>query len=60
MWRQDGYKISAGEYASYAGASSTPPATANNQYGPEVVGVNKAAAPGIQVFPGFQPSNALI
>jgi len=51
-WRQDGYEITEGEFASYAGASSNPPATALNQFG----GI---AASGIQVFPGFRPENAV-
>jgi iron complex outermembrane receptor protein len=51
-WRQDGYKITPGEFASYAGPTTTPPATAPNQYG-------GTPAAGIQVFPGFQPSNAV-
>jgi iron complex outermembrane receptor protein len=52
MWREDGYKITAGEYASYAGPTTMPPATEPNQYG-------GTPAAGIQVFPGFQPANAL-
>jgi iron complex outermembrane receptor protein len=52
MWRQDGYKITAGEYASYAGPTTMPPATEPDQYG----GTPPA---GIQVFPGFQPVNSV-
>lgn len=49
--RQDGYQIIAGDFASWANGPDDDPTTAfPNQYG----GV---AAPGIQVFPGFRPSN---
>jgi iron complex outermembrane receptor protein len=51
-WREDGYKITPGEFASYAGPTTTPTATAPNQYG-------GTPAAGIQVFPGFQPTNAV-
>lgn len=50
-YRQDGYQIEAGEFASYANGPDDDPATAfPDQYG-------DPAAPGIQVFPGFRPSN---
>jgi iron complex outermembrane receptor protein len=51
-YRQDGYKITEGEFASYAGPTTTPPATEPNQFG-------GTPAAGIQVFPGFQPANAV-
>jgi iron complex outermembrane receptor protein len=52
MWRQDGYEITPGQYESYAGPTTSPPATQPDQYG----GTPPA---GIQVFPGFQPANAV-
>jgi len=51
-WRRDGYEIVEGEFASYAGPTTNPPANAPNQYG-------GTPAAGIQVFPGFQPANAV-
>jgi iron complex outermembrane receptor protein len=51
-WREDGYKITPGVFASYAGPTTIPPATELNQYG-------GTPAAGIQVFPGFQPVNAV-
>jgi iron complex outermembrane receptor protein len=51
-WRQDGYEIEAGQYDSYAGPTTTPPANEPDQYG-------GTPAAGIQVFPGFQPVNAV-
>jgi len=52
MWRQDGYELSAGEEASWVGPTTTPAANQPNQYG-------GTPAAGIQVFPGFQPVNAV-
>ena len=52
MLREDGYQITPGVFASYAGPTTTPPATVPDQYG----GTPPA---GIQVFPGFQPVNAV-
>ncbi len=52
MVREDGYQIAPGVFASYAGPTTTPPATVPDQYG----GTPPA---GIQVFPGFQPVNAV-
>jgi len=60
-YRQDGYEIRAGEFASWANGpldDDDPTTTADaaaafpNQYG-------GTGAPGIQVFPGFRPSNSL-
>lgn len=51
-FRRDGYKIDAGDYPSYAGPTTSPPATELNQYG-------GPGAAGIQVFPGFRPENAV-
>jgi iron complex outermembrane receptor protein len=52
QWLRDGYMITPGEFASYAGPTTTPAANAPNQYG-------GTPAAGIQVFPGFQPANAV-
>jgi iron complex outermembrane receptor protein len=50
-WRQDGYEIQAGQPSSYVNGPDDDPNTApTNQYG-------GPSAPGIQVFPGFRPSN---
>ena len=52
MWREDGYKLTPGEEASWIGPTTTPAANEPNQYG-------GTPAAGIQVFPGFQPVNAV-
>lgn len=50
-YRRDGYQIEAGDFASYANGPDDDPNTAF----PDRNG--DPAAPGIQVFPGFRPSN---
>jgi iron complex outermembrane receptor protein len=52
MWREDGYKLTPGEEASWIGPTTSPSSSEPNQYG-------GTPAAGIQVFPGFQPVNAV-
>ena len=71
MWRQDGYELSEGEFASWATGleddndPSTPPSACVPNGGPNPTDApfcnqyGSDGAAGIQVFPGFQPANAL-
>jgi len=49
--RRDSYEIEAGEFASYANGTNDQQTTAN------LAQSGKPGAPGIQVFPGFRPTN---
>jgi iron complex outermembrane recepter protein len=56
-FRRDHYQIVAGEKASYSGDVKIVPVAPIFAGGPAYNGGTAVAAPGAQIFPGYQPSN---